>query len=112
MAYLQSMGASVKRLPTSTTIEADAKQRIAQAAMGLQIPKQTRLASQHTESAPRSEQHQNARGGLASNSVRLYLQLLWEHSGSLAGALADGGAANAATCHFACLNSLARHVRS
>jgi hypothetical protein len=84
MAYLQSMGVSVKRLPTSTPIEADAKQRIAQAALGLQIPKQTRLASQHTESAPRSEQHQNAGGGLGPNSMRLYLQLLWEHSGSIA----------------------------
>ena len=97
MAYLQSMGVSVKRLPTSTPIEADAKQRIAQAALGLQITKQTRLASQHTESALRGEQHQNARGGLASNSVGLYLQLLWEHHVSLAGALKAGGAANAAT---------------
>ena len=87
MAYLQSMGISVKRPRTSTPIKADAKQRIAQAALGLQIPKQTRLASQHTESAPRSEQHQNAGGGLCADSNRLYLQLLWEHSGSLAGAL-------------------------
>jgi hypothetical protein len=97
MAYLQSMGVFVKRLPTSTPIEADAKQRIAQAALGLQIPKQTRLASQHIESAPRSEQHQNARGGLGPKTIWLYLQLLWEHSGSLAGALKAGGAANAAT---------------
>ena len=97
MAYPQSMGISAKHLPTSTPIEANAKQRIAQAALAPHIPKQTRLASQHTESAPRSEQHQNAGGDSNPNCASIYLQRLRGHPRSIAEAGAARGAAVAAT---------------